>query len=77
VAWANEQDAWIRTAAKTILETGIASTEPELAALYEQFLIEKQLKAGTHIDAPALTVPTNEAGSVSPCGSSVSKIFST
>jgi hypothetical protein len=62
VDWANEQDAWIRTVAKRVLETGIALADDELAALYEQFLIEKQLKAGTPIAVPPLIVPANEAG---------------
>jgi hypothetical protein len=62
VGWANQQDAWIRGVAQMVLETGTPLADDELAALYEQFLVEKQLRPGIPSDVPLLSVPANEAG---------------
>lgn len=62
VDWANQQDPWVQTIARRVLETGSALANDELAALYQQFLIEKQLQNGTPVIVEPLGVPANEAG---------------
>jgi hypothetical protein len=41
VAWANQQDGWVRTAIGQVIESGRELSETQLSALVDQFLVEK------------------------------------
>ncbi len=54
VGWANEQDAWVRHIAANVLAAKQPLSKDEIAAAYEEFLLEKGLKAGEAPGVPLL-----------------------
>ena len=55
VDWANDQGHWVRTLVADVLASRRAQTSERLAEVYTQFLVEKELEAGTVVTVPPLT----------------------
>jgi energy-coupling factor transporter ATP-binding protein EcfA2 len=58
--WANEQDEWVRSVARCVLNTGRALTSDDLDAAYTLFRQEKGLDERTLSTEPAIAVETSE-----------------
>jgi hypothetical protein len=56
VEWANAQGHWVRTIVADVLASRRPLTVEHLTEVYEQFLVEKDLRAGTPITVPALPI---------------------
>ena len=61
VAWANEQDGWVRQIANEVLVTGQAPTADLIAASYETLKLEKGFDEGDVPNIPSLSALTEEA----------------
>jgi hypothetical protein len=55
VAWANEQDAWVRQLVSEVIVTSKPVTDDQLGAVYQMFLREKALAPGGPVSVAALT----------------------
>lgn len=61
VAWANEQDGWVRQIVNEVLVTGQAPTADLIATAYEILKLEKGFDEGDVPDIPSLSTQTEEA----------------
>lgn len=60
VAWANEQDGWVRQIAAEVLVTGQAPSEILIATAYETFKVEKGFDDGEVPEIPHLSTEADE-----------------
>lgn len=54
IAWANQQDHWLRAMVSEVAESQAPLTDEQVEYFYNRLLVEKGLKDGEQIDTPAL-----------------------